>query len=544
MLKDLLIQNLILMECCNLELTPNLNVITGETGSGKTAILHALKLLLGQKLDTGLIRRGASKGFIQARLEFRFPEELKKLLEEVGIECQDDSLLISREISPEGKSKNWLNERAVSLSFLQKVGMYCIQIVDQSSSEELRHADTQREILDCFAALSPLTDRFSQLFSEEKNLLKEKEKLVELERQKERELPFYISQLDELNSLQLEDGEEDLIFQEYAQVSRAEEVSSQIDLLFELISQSPGSILSKLQQAKSTCRPLATLHKSFEESLPLLETATASLQETLHLLRDSLSTFDPDPKKKETLEEKLSQIDLMKKKYGPSLRDWDAFKKELKSKIERFESLEQHLLSLEHKLQAIQSELTTLSKVLTEERTKAAKILSVELSKEINSLNMQGAQVEITVEKQARTVKGEDSTRFWLAANQGEKAALLKDSSSGGELARLLLALKLCLAEKNQTPTLIFDEIDAGVGGETARLIGEKLKKLSAHLQIICITHFPQVACEAHLHLKVQKVLEGERTYAHVIPLSHESREVELLRMLGGKKTLSFYKSS
>lgn len=544
MLKDLLIQNLILMESCAIEWDPKLNVITGETGSGKTAILHGLRLLLGQKLDTSLIRRGAGKGFVQARFEFPFPKELVFLLADAGIPFEEGSLILSREVSIEGKSKNQVNERWVSLSFLQKIGSFCIQIVDQHSCQELRHSDTQRDILDCFGSLQFPIENFSKLFTSSKELKKTLEKLKESERQKERELPFCLQQMEELNAIELKEGDEEALFQEYSNVSSAEEVSAHIDQLFELISQSPSSFLSDLQKAKALCKPFSSLHKAFQESLELFDSISISLQEVQHLLRSALSDFDPDPKKKELLEGKLSLIDRMKKKYGPSLLEWDEYRKTLKEKIDLFDRLEEEKSQTVLELERTEKQLTALSLELTKQRTQAAKALESKLKKEIGSLNMKGASLEIKVEKQARTRLGEDSVHFWLAANQGEAPSLVKDSSSGGELARLLLALKLALAEKNHTPTLIFDEIDAGVGGETSGLIGEKLKSLSSHRQIICITHFPQVACTAHKHLRVSKHTVGKRTYAQVQTLDPSLRESELLRMLGGKKTLSFYENS
>jgi DNA repair protein RecN (Recombination protein N) len=542
MLKDLLIQNLILMDSCSIELDPKLNVITGETGSGKTAILHGLKLLLGTKLDTSLIRKGAEKGFIQGRFEFPFPQELVSILENANISLDDSSLILSREVSTLGKSKNWINERLVSLSFLQKVGSFCIQIVDQNSCQELRHSDTQREILDCFASLQPNLIEFSKLFLKSKEIESDLERIVECERQKERELSFCIAQLEELNSIELQEGDEELLFQEYINASNAEEVSSKINQLSEVISQSPSSILTQLQQAKSICKN--SKHRAFDEPLELLSNATISVQEALHLLETTSSDFDPDPKKQEILENKLSLIDRMKKKYGPSISDWKNYQTDLEKKIEDFENLEDEKLRIESEQKDLDEKLNEQASLLTKKRQLAANDLALELSKEIQSLNMLGASLEIKIEKQKRSILGEDSIHFWLLANHGESASLVKENSSGGELARILLALKLCLAEKNHTPTLIFDEIDAGVGGETARLIGEKLKNLSAHRQIICITHFPQVACSAHLHLSVEKQTKDGRTQAKVSRLDSSLREHELLRMLGGKKTLSFYENS
>lgn len=527
------------MESCQIEWTSGLNVITGETGSGKTAILHGLRLLLGQKLDTSFIRRGESKGVIQARFEFSFPQELKLLLEEAGIPL-DDSLILSREISTEGKSKSWINERWVSLSFLQKVGSYCVQIVGQHAFDELRHSDLQRQILDDFASLGKQTQTFSTLVQKNKELLKEKEQLLACELQKERELSFCLSQLEELNLIDLKEGEEEAIFQEYLAMNQAEEISLRIDSLFDLISQTPTSLLSKVSQAKSLCKPFASHHKAFEEAISLLDSASISLQETLNLLQSALSEVDPDPKRKELLDQKLATIDQMKRKYGSSVEEWDRYKKELQKKIEAFDRLEEKKEEIESTILELEQKLSTLAREISLQRSQSAKLLETQLTQTIQSLNMQGATLQIQVEKQARTLTGEDRIDFLLTANVGEGATLVKESSSGGELSRLLLAVKLALAEKNRTPTLIFDEIDAGVGGETARLIGEQLKELSLHRQVLCITHFPQVACLAHLHLRVQKHMEEDRTFAKIEKLDSSLQEAELLRMCGGKKTFSF----
>lgn len=539
MLKDLFIQNLILMESCRIEWASGLNVITGETGSGKTAILHGLRLLLGQKLDTSYIRRGASKGIIQARFEFLFPKELKTLLEEAGI-ALEDTLILSREISIEGKSKSWINERWVSLSFLQKVGSYCVQIVGQHAFEELRHSDLQREIVDDFASLGTHTQHFASLLSQSKELQKQEEYLLTCEMQKERELSFCLSQLEELNAIELKEGEEEEIFQEYVRMNQAEEIALRIDTLFDLISQNTDSLLSKISQAKSLCKPYASRHKAFEEAIPLLESAGISLQETLNLLQDALSDIDPDPQRKEFLDQKLATIDQMKRKYGASVEDWNRYKAQLEKKVESFHRLDEQKEEIEGKIKDLEQTLATLAQELSLQRMETAQHLEMQLTQTIQSLNMQGAVLQIKVEKQPRSQTGEDRIDFLLTANVGERATLVKESSSGGELSRLLLAVKLALAEKNRTPTLVFDEIDAGVGGETARLIGEKLKELSLHRQVLCITHFPQVACQAHLHLRVQKHQEEERTYAQIQQLDSSLQETELLRMCGGKKTFSF----
>jgi DNA repair protein RecN (Recombination protein N) len=537
MIKELIIKNLVLMEDCKISFDEKFSALTGETGAGKTAVLHSLKLLLGQKLDTSLIRFGCLKGSIKALFSFSSPQ-LTLLLSEAEIDIEENNLTLYREVSADGKSKSFINDRLVPLSFLQKISSHLIQIVDQSSYMELRQTENQRHLLDSFGDLQNEVNFFSGRFEELKRLKLEKETLEERDRQKERELNFCKSQEKELSSFSLEEGEEDLLFQEYSLINKSQEIAEKTDEIFTILNAPPYSLISSLDRCRSLCSSLSKTHETFEESERLLKEASYPIQEALCLLRQALGTFDPNPRRLQFLEEKLSLIDKMKKKYGPSPSSWENYLVKLQEKISLFENLEEDQRVLEENLILLEKELQELGEKLSAKRKSAAQKLSLKLHSELKDLNMGSAELEIRIEPQPRSTNGEDKISFWLKTNPGEAPSNVKDSSSGGELSRLLLAFKLALAEKNSTPTLIFDEIDANVGGETARMIGEKLLKLSSDRQIICITHFPQVACQAHLHLKVQKSASSEKTTATIEPLSDKFREQELLRMLGGKKDL------
>lgn len=288
MIKDLLIQNLILIESCPIQFDSTLSMITGETGAGKTALLHSLKLLLGQKLDTSLIRQGETKGFVQARFELIPNPELFLMLSDAGIEIEESSLLLSREISLEGKSKSWINSRQVPLSFLQKIGFHLIQIVDQHSYHELKSSENQRQIVDLFASTQEKAKQFKQLFEALKQIQISKEALLQQDLQKEREQDFCLSQLEELNEIHLKEGEEDLLFEEYTLALKAEEISTEVDLLFSLLN-GPEAICSKLAFAKNSCERLSSHHATFQEAQNLLKQALVSSQEVLSLLQKALS---------------------------------------------------------------------------------------------------------------------------------------------------------------------------------------------------------------------------------------------------------------
>ena len=523
------------MQSCSIELKEGLTILTGETGSGKSAILHGLKLLLGQKLDTSLIRWGEKKGSIQARFEIN-SKSLLELLKESHIEVEDSTLILYREISTEGKSKNCINDRMVSLSLLQKVGSHLVQIVDQTSHHELRSIERQRELLDLFGSLEEEVLLFGSLFEENKQRKNLQKKLEEKEQKKERELTFCLEQQKELSSVQLKEGEEDLLFQEYSLFSKSQEILEKKEVLEALLSEGSHSTLSTISKAKNLSQNLSSYHQTFQEAAELIKQSFVSLEEALHLLRQTSSLFEVDPKYFSTLEEKLSLIHRMKKKYGSTPSDWELYKKELEEKIADFDALDEDRKVLGLAIFQNEEKLLLLGKELTKKRTLTAKKLTASLQKELNALNMEGTQVDIRITAQNRSQTGEDSISFWLEANKGEAPVNLKEHSSGGELSRLLLALKICLAEKNSTPTLIFDEIDANVGGRTAKMIGEKLLKLSTHHQVVCITHFPQVASLASHHLLVQKKGSDSRTFSTIESLDKKAKEAELLRMLGGKE--------
>ncbi len=527
MIQELHIKNLILVDSCSIPLSPHLNIVTGESGSGKTAILQALKLLAGQKLDVSLIRKGEKKGSIQALFAIPPSDRLRELLEQASIDVEEDTLIIMREISSEGKSKNLINDQIVSVSFLQKVCKHLFEIVDQHSYHSLRSEDTILSLVDLYGDLGPLLSEYQQSFEHLKDCRSHLASLQELEKTKERELPFYLKEQEELDKIDLKEGEEDALFEEYSLLARSQEISAKREQILDLLSDPPA----KIRQSKTLCDTLGLRDVS-----ALLQEAEIAVQESLHLL-SRLSSAENNPNRFLFLEQRLSWIDKLKRKYGPSLQDWKAHREMLKIKVERFEQLESEIEDSLSSLKLAEEKTAKLCQELSLQRRAQAQALSLKLTEEIRSLNMAGASVEIAVENATRSSTGEDHLICWLAANAGERPVRAQESSSGGELSRLLFAFQICLADKNRIPTIIFDEIDANVGGTTATCLGEKLQELASSRQVLCITHFPQVACFAHHHLCVhKKEIEG-RTVTLIEALTLQAKEHELRRMLGGEKT-------
>lgn len=537
MIEYLRIKNLVLMDLCEVHFDKGLTIITGETGAGKTALIQGLHLILGERADSSLVRKGEEKAHVEASFDLSNNPKIQELLTSYGIDYnEDEPLIITRELSKEGKSRAFINHQVVTLSLLQNLGAHLVHIIGQHSYQELKSPDTLREIVDLFGRLEPDLELYKKAFKNSKDAQKTIEALQQHLLEKERNFEKYQEELSELTSAKLKENEEGELFEIYSFNSKAQEIGEKSKEISQALCEGPRPILRELSHFKHACEQLIPAHSSFSEQATLLQEAIVALQEVDHGLQKMLSNLDHNPRTLEKIEERLSLYNRIKKKYGPTFSDWKNYQNALEEKIKSWALLDEAMeKSKEEEAQALQ-ELERQAKQLTTKRKSSAKSLEKKLSLAICELNMPGASLAIEIKPQTRNTTGEDHITFWLQANKGEKPASLKESTSGGELSRLLLAIKATLAEKNNTPTIIFDEIDANVGGTTATLIGDKLLELSKHRQIFCITHFPQVAKKADLHLRVFKQDKEDRTIARLEKLGSKEREKELLRMLGGEK--------
>lgn len=537
MIEYLRIKNLVLMDLCEVHFNKGLTIITGETGAGKTALIQGLHLILGERADSSLIRKGEEKSHIEASFDISNHPKIKELLSSYGIDYnEDEPLIITRELFKEGKSRAFINHQAATLSLLQSIGQHLIHIIGQHSYHELKSHETLREIIDLFGSLEPDLEQYKKSFEALKEAQKKLEDLEQQLLEKERNFEKYKDELAELTSAQLKESEEDELFEVYSFNSKAQEIGEKSKEICRALSEGPRPILRELSHFKYACEQLISAHSTFLEQTTLLQEAIVALQEVDHGLQKILSSLDHNPRTLEQIEERLSLYNRIKKKYGPTFQDWKKYQCALEEKMHQWELLDEAIETAKEEEALALKELQRQADLLTKKRNLYAKALEEKLSSAICELNMPGASVTIEIKPQVRNSTGQDHITFWLQANKGEKPASLRDSTSGGELSRLLLAIKTTLAEKNNTPTIIFDEIDANVGGTTATLIGDKLIELSRHRQVFCITHFPQVAKKADLHLRVFKQDKDERTIARLEKLGSKEREKELLRMLGGEK--------
>ncbi len=538
MLHSLILSNFVLVEHAEIQFGPAFNGITGETGAGKTAILEAIALTLGNRADTALIRSGAESAMVEATFDIATLPLLHALLEEGAIPFEpNDPLIIRREISREGKNRTTLNCRPVPLPFLQKVGRFLIDLVDQSAHHILRSSEEQLSLLDLFGKHSQALSAYQSAYAHERSLQRALSGLEEKDRLRAREEDTFRYQLQEIETLALKEGEEDHLFEKYQRIANTQQILEKLSPAVEQLTE----LLSELPRLYKTTDSLAKFDPAFKEPLQYFDQARLSLQEASHLLETYHETLDRDPKAFEFLEERLSAIQKLKRKYGSTFAEIQAFKEKLQAALQQYETLSDDMEKLRQEIAIARAQTQNLALKLTALRQRNAAKLEKLLTNALQELNMPQAKLKIQIQAGTRTLSGDDAILFWLAANPGESPGLVSEHSSGGELSRLLFAIKVALADQNATPTLIFDEIDANVGGTTATLIGEKLAELGSSRQVICITHFPQVASKAQTHFSVQKAQYQGRTTTQIKLLSSQEREQELLRMLGGQTTLSLF---
>ncbi len=541
MINQLVLKNLVLVDTSTLELLPHFTALTGETGAGKTALIEAIDLALGARADSTMIRKGEEKAYVEASFTIENLPLTCRILDESGIDYDPRSdLIIRREITREGKNRAFVNGHLTPLPLLQKIGATLLELVGQHAYHTLTTSEAQRTILDQFGEQAALLSEFQTAYYTEKELKEQLTSLLLQDNQREKEADRLSRQIEEIASVKLKSGEEEEIIEEHKRLAHAQEILEKLNPIIQGLSH----FLPSLSRFDKSCESLIRYDNRLSQPSNLLRESSIAISESLNELQCYAEKMEKNPQRFLYLEERLAAIDSLKRKYGQSFEEIEQCYRNAQEKLKQLDNLVDQIEALRTQITAAQHTTAQLANTLTQRRTKAAKLLSARLTQSLQALNMQGAEVDIRVEPAPCSQWGSDTVLFWIRANIGEQSVLVKDHSSGGELSRLLFAIKTTLCEKNQTPTLIFDEIDANVGGKTATVIGEQLKELGKHRQVICITHFPQVAAKADHHFSVQKHQADGRTITTIQPLAQKEREQEILRMLGGEKSYTDFNES
>lgn len=530
MLKELKISNIILIEQAHISFEEGFTVLSGETGAGKSAIMEALKLVLGGRTDTDLIRHGAEKASIFAVFDLQNIPKAKSFLQEKGIDSEDPNLLIlQREITAAGKTKSAINHQPVQLSLIRDLSDLLLELVSQHANHKLFNLDQHRAILDLFGEYQKLLKQYDVSWQEHQHLLNELHRLKNTVPGSVREYENCEREISEIDEVNLKEGEEEELFENYTLLASSKDRQT---AALELIQTLEGSH-SILSKARGAFNSLKSIDPKFSEDLLLFPQILVEIEELQHTLRSYESKLDSNPATLDALHKRLTTIERFKRKYGDTIEKIQAYQNSQKERLNYLKNLEQMLEETSEAYQKNLDIVKGLANELTLARQKCALAFSDKMSERLHSLNMKDAKFHVQITPIPLNLLGQDKIEFFLHTNVGEKLIALKDSASGGEIARVLLALHVLLAGKEKIGTLIFDEIDANIGGTTASLMGEGLKALGESLQIICITHFPQVAKCAKHHLQIAKSAINGRTVSQVTYLTQDSREEELARMSG-----------
>jgi len=533
MLVSLNIQNLALVESLKWNINSGLTAITGETGAGKSVIIGALKLITGERAEKTMIRTGQDKAQINGIFELENSTAIDTILEDAGLTtCEDGSLFLRRIISKKG-SKQFINDEPCTLSTMKKLGTYLMDLHGPHDHQSLFSNERQLQLLDRYAGNQSDLATYQSQWRNYSNYRREYEEFLESEMLSEDELELYRFQLNEIQSANLQGEEIHTLEADYQRAQNSSTLLQTAQQLTELIG-AEDSVIDKLNELVRYSRELTELDVSLEEELAPIESSLMELQEVEGSLRLYLDRLDTNPSTFAELETRMNEVETLKRKYGGSIDEILLHAERIEKKLNQTDERETVLAEFQAGITKHQSILQKSAAKLSKKRQSSAPKLSKEITTHLQDLGFRQAVFELALStSEELSPHGLESLEFTFGPNPGEPSKPLKQIASSGEMSRVLLALKSSLAEHDEMPLLVFDEIDANVGGEIAAAVGHKMKVLSEKRQVISITHFPQVAAIAPNHMLVSKHTESGRTYSQIVEVTNDDRVAELVRMLG-----------
>jgi DNA repair protein RecN (Recombination protein N) len=540
MLQELRIKNFAIIDELNLTFSKGLNILSGETGTGKSIILNAVQLLIGDKATEELIRSSEEEASIEALFDISGNWEVKDGMEEksqrFSIKGEEDSLLVRRVISRSGRGRAFINGNLATLGMLSEIGEKLLSIYGQHEHQSLQRVETHIDILDEFGGLLELRQEFQKHFQEFGSLSEEVKRIREEKERRIRECDLMAFQSKEIEASGIQIGEEEALKEERNVLTHAQKLMAFANVSEEMLYGERGSAIERIQSILNQGREIGMIDPSLSPPLKTLESALIQLEEVAFALRDYSRRIEINPMRLEEIENRLEEIDRLKRKYGPTVEEVLVFKRRVDEALRSFTSDGEKLLQLEVLLEPLLGEVIALAKKLSGERRRVASELKRSVEKELGSLGMKKSSFEVHMGESPLSLKGVDRVEFLISPNIGEEVKPLAKIASGGELSRIMLAMKRILAKIGGRQILIFDEVDSGIGGAIAEVVGRKLRELSKHHQVICVTHLPQIACFAENHYSVKKEVRAGRTITIVDRLEKEAIVDEVARMLGGVK--------
>ncbi len=539
MLVELLVENYAVVEQARIRFHAGLNLLTGETGSGKSIVVDALGLLFGARASLDVVRSDAQRARVSGVFSVKAGGGLTALLDEAGLELEDGELILEREVTATGKSRAFVGNRPVTTQFLRQLAPFLGDIHGQNQQQALFTETTQRALLDEYARVGELRGRVAKTFEQWRECGVKLDELNRNEQEKLRLLDLWSFQKTEIESIGPKPGEDTELEAERRVLQNVTRLQEHATAAFELLYESPGSATANLRSANKRVEELVRIDPQLGDTATLLKQAVIAVDEASTNLRDYLGRIENDPARLEELETRLAGLERLKRKYGTTIGEVLAFLAQVKQQIDEVENANERRQQLEKELAGLSAQYEKLAGELNEKRRDAAMRLAKHVEQELKSLAMGRTQFQIAVTQGTWTTSGRDVIEFLVSPNVGETMRPLDRVASGGELSRLSLALKTVVGSSQQDQamlTLVFDEVDAGVGGAAAASVGKRLKQLSRSSQVICVTHLAQIAGFANHHYVVLKREKKGRTTTEVDELTLEDRAREIGRMLSGEK--------
>lgn len=550
MLKTLRIKDYAIIENLEIDFSSGLNILTGSTGAGKSILIGALSLVLGEKADSGLIRTGASHSAVEAIFEVKRNSALAVFLQNESLSSEENSVIVRRGISSKGGSKNFVNDKTVALATLKTIGDFLVDLHGQHQHQSLLDHKKHINFLDNFGNYSNLLNSVAKNYWDLRKKMDELNSLNEQEKIAQDKMELYSFQLSEIEKANLQPGEEEKLIQEKSVLENVEKISQSVGIILDNLQESEDSVLKRLAVAQKELNSATTWDKSLKEQQEFLENSYIQIKELARHFDNYKDKLEYDPERLNHIRERMDLLIKLKKKYGKSPEELIAYAGEIKKSLNLLENRSELIEKLEAEIAKDTETLKENCLKLSTARKKKALVLQKKISQELIFLGMEKTRFEIQMnyleddnglihlegKKYKVDEKGLDQVEFLISPNIGEELKPLAKIASGGEISRIMLALKSALAEADNVSTLIFDEIDSGIGGEVAHKVGRKLKELSKSHQVLAITHLQQIASVADQHYQVFKEVKGERTLTRIKKLSKEERVTEIARMLSGKK--------
>ena len=549
MLKELRIKNYAIIDELSIDFKAGLNILTGETGAGKSIIIESLGLILGERASDESIRSGEDSAAVEAVYDISKIKNIKEKLSESGIETENNELIIRRQISRSGKNRSYINNSAVNLSLLKDIGDMLVDIHGQHEHQTLLHPENHSIVLDLFGNILPLREKCRENYSNLQNLQREVNELINKERERVQKIDLLNFQKEEIDKAELNTDEDEELKREKNLIQNAERLHRYATESYDILYSSEGSVTEKLNTVITAIGELSRIDSSTEKILNDGREVLFQIEDLASRIRDYSDKIEFNPNRLSEIDDRLAEITALKRKYGANIEDILNYRKKIDEDLEILSKSQERMDRLTTEIEKLKKEMEDTLMKLAREREKASDRFESMIEKELKELKMEKVRFKVEffyeeddssfIKYKGKPVKffpeGIGKIEFFFSPNIGEDLKPLSKIASGGELSRVMLSIKNILTNKDSIPVLIFDEVDAGIGGGVAEVVGEKLKKVSKGRQVFCITHLPQIASRADTHFQIAKKTSNNRTITSIKELKGEERVEEIARMAGGK---------